>query len=386
MRIEIDLLGGFAVRIDGRAVPAAEWRRRQAAALVKLLALTPHRTLHREQVIDALWPDAGLDDAAPRLHKAAHYARRSVGDPRALVLAGDTVSLFPDADVAVDAETFERCARQALAAVDGPGAADVPPRRRPRATCGPGTCCPRTRTSRGWRGHGTGCGSCTGRCCAAPAGGGISPAPTRPTRMPAWPSRGSSPTAATGVGRCGSWSGWSERCAASSASPRVRPSQRCGPNCSPSRPRTRRARGGRRAAAGPRRRARPDRPADRRGERGPRPDAVRVRAGGHRQDRRAAVARPARRRARAAGGRRHGRCHRGGLAVRAGAGGARRPVPTPPGAARRPGRRLPRRDRGGVARHLAAVDRRERPPAVVRQRRRTAAARVLRRRRGARRR
>jgi len=125
MRVEIDLLGGFAVRIDGRPVPAAEWRRRQAAALVKLLALTPRRTLHREQVIDALWPNAGLDDAAPRLHKAAHYARRSVGDPRALVLAGDTVSLFPDADVAVDAETFERCARQALAAFDGPGAADV---------------------------------------------------------------------------------------------------------------------------------------------------------------------------------------------------------------------------------------------------------------------
>ena len=58
MRVEIDLLGGFAVRIDGRAVPAAEWRRRQAAALVKLLALAPRRTLHREQVIDALWPDA----------------------------------------------------------------------------------------------------------------------------------------------------------------------------------------------------------------------------------------------------------------------------------------------------------------------------------------
>ena len=56
MRVEIDLLGGFAVRVDGRAVPAAEWRRRQAAALVKLLALAPRRTLHREQVIDALWP------------------------------------------------------------------------------------------------------------------------------------------------------------------------------------------------------------------------------------------------------------------------------------------------------------------------------------------
>jgi DNA-binding SARP family transcriptional activator len=124
MRVQIDLLGGFAVRVDGRAVPAAEWRRRQAAALVKLLALAPRRTLHREQVIDALWPDTGIDDAAPRLHKAAHYARRSLGDPRAVVLAGDTVSLFPDADVAVDAEAFERCAQQALAAVDEPGKAD----------------------------------------------------------------------------------------------------------------------------------------------------------------------------------------------------------------------------------------------------------------------
>ena len=31
MRVEIDLLGGFAVRVDGRAVAPGEWRRRQAA-------------------------------------------------------------------------------------------------------------------------------------------------------------------------------------------------------------------------------------------------------------------------------------------------------------------------------------------------------------------
>ena len=57
MRVEIDLLGNFAVRVDGRVVPAAYWRRRHAAALVKLLALAPRRTLHREQVVDALWPE-----------------------------------------------------------------------------------------------------------------------------------------------------------------------------------------------------------------------------------------------------------------------------------------------------------------------------------------
>jgi DNA-binding SARP family transcriptional activator len=118
MNAEIDLLGGFAVRIDGRPIPPREWRRRQAASLVKLLALAPRRTLHREQVIDALWPGAGIDDAGPRLHKAAHFARRLLGDSSALVLRGDTVSLFPDAHVVVDVDDFERSAKQAIAALD----------------------------------------------------------------------------------------------------------------------------------------------------------------------------------------------------------------------------------------------------------------------------
>jgi DNA-binding SARP family transcriptional activator len=118
MNVEIDLLGGFAVRVDGRPIPATEWRRRQAASLVKLLALAPRRTLHREQVIDALWPETAIDDASPRLHKAAHFARRSLGDSSALVLSGDTVSLFPDAHVVVDVDEFERSAKQAIGALD----------------------------------------------------------------------------------------------------------------------------------------------------------------------------------------------------------------------------------------------------------------------------
>ena len=94
MNVEIDLLGGFAVRVDGRTIPATEWRRRQAASLVKLLALAPRRTLHREQVIDALWPDIAIDDAGPRLHKAAHFARRLLGDSSALVLTGEPFRCF----------------------------------------------------------------------------------------------------------------------------------------------------------------------------------------------------------------------------------------------------------------------------------------------------
>src|SRR5215813_13045972 len=81
MMVNIRLLGEFALDIDGRPVPASAFPRRSAAALVKLLALAPSRRLHREQVMDALWPGLPPQDAANNLHKAAHYARRGTGVP-----------------------------------------------------------------------------------------------------------------------------------------------------------------------------------------------------------------------------------------------------------------------------------------------------------------
>lgn len=107
MRVDINVLGGFSVVVDGQPVAARAWTRRNAATLVKVLALRPGRRLPREQVIDLLWPDLLLDEAAPRLHKAAHYARSALGVQSAVVLAGDAVSLLPDAEVVVDAELFD---------------------------------------------------------------------------------------------------------------------------------------------------------------------------------------------------------------------------------------------------------------------------------------
>ena len=124
LRMQIRLLGGFEVVIDGRRVPPTDWRRRHAAALVKLLALAPGQVLHREQVIDALWPTLCLSEAAPRLHKAAHYARRALRKPRSLVLSGETVALLPDADVDVDAVSFQRLAESARDARRAGTAAD----------------------------------------------------------------------------------------------------------------------------------------------------------------------------------------------------------------------------------------------------------------------
>jgi DNA-binding SARP family transcriptional activator/tetratricopeptide (TPR) repeat protein len=117
MVVEIRLLGGFEVRVDGVPVPDDAWRRRHASALVKLLALAHGASLHREQVIDALWPDLAVAEAAPRLHKAAHFARRAIGHG-AVVLRGEIVALAADQPPIVDLHEFVVEAEQALAAGD----------------------------------------------------------------------------------------------------------------------------------------------------------------------------------------------------------------------------------------------------------------------------
>ena len=111
--VELTLLGGFAVQVDGHAVDPSHWRRRPAAHLVALLALAPDRRLHREQVIEALWPDATLAEAAPRLHKAVHFARRALGAD-AVTTGRDVLRLLPERDVAVDVVEFEAAATAAL--------------------------------------------------------------------------------------------------------------------------------------------------------------------------------------------------------------------------------------------------------------------------------
>lgn len=114
VRVEICLLGDFTVRVDGEILPVEAWHRRSAAALVKVLALTPRRRMHRERLIDGLWPDLPLDVALPRLHKAAHYARQAFGSTDAVSLDRGTVALLPGDAVEVDVIAFEAAADAAL--------------------------------------------------------------------------------------------------------------------------------------------------------------------------------------------------------------------------------------------------------------------------------
>ena len=367
MTVRISLLGGFEVRVDGVPVPPHAWSRRHAAALVKLLALSADRRLHREQVVDALWPGSPWDAAAPRLHKAAHYARRALGgEPGAVVLRNEVVALLPDTEVTVDVPELERAARQAFAAGTAEAAAAV-------LDTYDGTLLPDDvyepwteetretvrvlhldllRQAGRWedllaeepadeQAH----------LALARASADRGRRPRRPA-----PVRADGPGAAPGAGHHAVPGG-----AGAARDPRAA-ARRAG-----------------RAAAGhparrPPRRRRPDPGAPGTGRGRPRQHpAV------HRTARRGQVrgARPGRRAGRPAGladraG--HRVRGRGALAVLAGAGGARRALPAAPGPARRAGRRLPAGDRAGAVRAGRDLERRVRPPAAVRGRGRAGAA------------
>lgn len=78
--VRIWLLGGFRVSVGSRKLEHNEWHLRKAAALVKVLELAPGHRLHREQVMDLLWPALGTRAASNNLRHVLHGARR-VLDP-----------------------------------------------------------------------------------------------------------------------------------------------------------------------------------------------------------------------------------------------------------------------------------------------------------------
>jgi predicted ATPase/DNA-binding SARP family transcriptional activator/DNA-binding CsgD family transcriptional regulator len=112
----IRLLGGFEVSVDARTIEDSSWRLRKAAGLVKLLALAPGHRLHRERVMDLLWPHLGTKAASNNLRGALHAARRTLNPSttsRYLVLRGEQLVLCPAGRLRVDAEAFEEAASAA---------------------------------------------------------------------------------------------------------------------------------------------------------------------------------------------------------------------------------------------------------------------------------
>ena len=119
-RLAIQLLGDFRVSVGSRTIAEREWTLRKAKSLVKLLALAPRHRLHREHVIDRLWPDLGPEDGANNLHRVLYVTRRILEPdlpPRRassyLQLRHDLLVLEAPSGLWIDVEAFLAAARAA---------------------------------------------------------------------------------------------------------------------------------------------------------------------------------------------------------------------------------------------------------------------------------
>src|SRR3954454_20274203 len=117
--MRIRLLGGFAVDVDGDDVGTRPWRLRKARTGVKGLALAPEQRMHRDALLELLWPRPGATAAANNLPQALHVARRELDTPHhdgeMLVLRDGLLLLRAEGAVDTDVREFRRLAAQAWA-------------------------------------------------------------------------------------------------------------------------------------------------------------------------------------------------------------------------------------------------------------------------------
>jgi DNA-binding SARP family transcriptional activator len=124
--LQVRLLGGFGIERSGPAGAVSSWQRRSAKTLTKLLAAHPRHALHREQILDILWPGIDTESALNSFGKAVHAARHAFEPdlPRrhssTYLRLEDSMLALDMEHVAIDADQFEQVARDALRRRDVP--------------------------------------------------------------------------------------------------------------------------------------------------------------------------------------------------------------------------------------------------------------------------
>src|SRR5438309_72151 len=118
--LHVSVLGGFRVELQDAAGPVSAWQRRSAKMLTKLLATSAEHALHREQIVELLWPGVEMDSALNSLGKALHAVRHAIEPdlpPRggsAYVRTRDSMVSLAMEHVQIDADRFQELAEQAL--------------------------------------------------------------------------------------------------------------------------------------------------------------------------------------------------------------------------------------------------------------------------------
>ena len=74
-QLRIYLFGDFRVSVGEKEIDSNHWRSRKARNLIKLLALSHDHRMHKEQLMDMLWPDSDPKAANNSLHQTLYKIR-----------------------------------------------------------------------------------------------------------------------------------------------------------------------------------------------------------------------------------------------------------------------------------------------------------------------
>ncbi len=122
--LRVRLLGPTAALLpDGQRVVNRLWQRKMVRALLAVLALHGERGIHREELLELLWPGKERDAALANLNVTIYYLRRALqpeldqgGASRFVAVNGDFYQLANPADHWVDVTVFEDTLDRARAA------------------------------------------------------------------------------------------------------------------------------------------------------------------------------------------------------------------------------------------------------------------------------
>jgi DNA-binding SARP family transcriptional activator len=116
--LQVFMLGKFGLIANERGIAIDKWKRRQAVTLLKFLVTHLDRPVHRERILDYLWPDVDEERGWGRLKVTMYYLRSQLrasgASEDAIRTIGSAYLLRRDA-VWVDAENFEKLVNEGRA-------------------------------------------------------------------------------------------------------------------------------------------------------------------------------------------------------------------------------------------------------------------------------
>ena len=113
--LAVRMLGTFELTIDGQRV--TDWRGQRTQSLMQFLTAHRHRSVLRDELIAAVWPDVDEDNGRHRLHQAVYELRRILHvidlDRSPIVCVDGGYRVNHEVPIWVDVEEFDDLASAA---------------------------------------------------------------------------------------------------------------------------------------------------------------------------------------------------------------------------------------------------------------------------------